>query len=789
MNNYIKNEHDLIGECLNHMADNNLACLEPINPNGKWQRYAANRERRAKDESYIMFLWSWNGRFYLICLYGSWRTGEKHIFKSYEKSTLSDHERQYLAAEYKKKKEEADKLSQESHDNAAIIAQKIWDEAPDTPPSSEYLTYPNAKGIGHAGARFIFYEEKPTIIIPLKNILGEIRLLQRIFKDVDGTFKKRFLPYGGQKTGNFDVLGELTHEIIFYVVEGWATGKSVFMTGLGPVIIAYDAYNIGPVVERIRSKFPNNVIIIAGDNDPSPHTGQKYANLAAQKYGCKTVFPQFPEKQKTDIDGKPYTDFNDLHQLCGIDEVKRQLQGINTAPPTTHNELRNLAETLLTKKDPCIDFSLSSLPSALREYIESICKTTNADPMMITMAALTTISAFLCKRVSYPHYFQPLHPNVWMLAIAKSGQFKTTALNKGASLAWKQHAHVMAEIKEIEQKIRTTTNDVEKLNLEEERLAISLTDVILPTKITGEALLEHLSQGHTGVILASEFGGFLQNLAKSHNNDLKPLFTDLYDVPAAYRYKTRTQGDLILEQPCFSICGVSTLTWLQGNIKTSDVASGFFARFLIFTPVHKNDIPPALPTFDVANFEEEENNLAAILKQVESPHLYNPLKGDAKLFFESIHEKIYIMIQSYSDRNQEILEPYLKRWSPYLLKLAMIMQAVEDPLSKDISSNAMLAAIGILFAAMQSTKHLFEEELNESENESKCQKVFEWICKQVKKSGKPVRRQAIFSSKQIDGGYDYILTTLIEQGKIMCEETKEKVNWLYRPNNQQVEDL
>lgn len=780
MNNYTKNQYDLIEACRTHMAENELACLEPILPDSKIHRYSADGRRKKSNEWYIAHEGIFNDTHYLTCIYGSWSTGARHVFKSYDKTNISDQERNHLENEYIKRKIAADQTIKELQNNAAIIAKKIWDEASEVP-LEHHLYYPKSKGIQPIGAKFVSFDNR--IILPLKNIYGQIRSIQFIYISEDGKSNKRFLP-DGEKKGNFHVLGELKSNLSMYVVEGWATGVSVYMAGLGPVIIAFDSGNIEPVVEKLKEKFPQNEIIIAGDND---EVGKQKANTAAKNFGCKSIFPEFPEHKKFDANGKAYTDFNDLHQICGLDEVKKQLRSIEIIKVAQADQLRDLANILLKKEDPCIDFSVDGLPITLGDYINAICKTTDAHPIMITMSVLTTISAFLGKRVSYPYYFQPLYPNLWMLAIAKSGQFKSTALNKGASIAWKRHDQVTTEIKEIENKIRTTTNSTEKLKLEEERLAISLTDVILPTKITGEALLEHLSQGHTGVILASEFRSFLLNLTKNQNNDLKPLFTDLYDVPIAYRYKTKTQGDLILKEPCFSICGVSTLTWIKDNIKVSDVSSGFFARFLIFTPTHQDKIPLALPLFDheFNKLIEEENKLISLLNQVNNPHIFNPLSGDAKVFFEAIHKKIYEMPQSYSDRSQEILEPYLKRWSPYLLKLAMIMQIIEDPNSKEISANAVLAGVSILLAAIKSTMHLFEGELGESDHQRKCRSVFEWICKKVKKTGLPVKRQALLTSKQLEGGtieYDYILNSLIEQNKILYEQKDKKNETLYWPN-------
>src|SRR5207253_8510538 len=98
----------------------------------------------------------------------------------------------------------------------------------------------------------------------------------------------------------------------------------------------------------------------------------------------------------------------------------------------------SLAALEKAEKDTCRTFKLSYLPPILHNYVQALCQTTNAHPIMITSAVLSTVAAFLQKRayIEEGEYFQRLYPNLWMLNISKSGQFKSTALNKGARLAW-----------------------------------------------------------------------------------------------------------------------------------------------------------------------------------------------------------------------------------------------------------------------------------------------------------------------------------------------------------------
>ncbi len=794
MNNYIKNQHDLVEELHNHMTENGLPCEDQIITDGRIHRYSTDTQRNKRDEWYIAYEGtSLQDRLYLTVIYGSWSTGNQYIFKSYDKCNISDMERQHLQSEFEKKKKEAEQQIKDAQNNAAILATKVWNEALNEPSSQDFLRYPKSKGIEAIGAKFTIFNKFPRILLPLKNIKGEIRSLQSIYVDERGKIIKRFLQ-DGEKRGNFYNLGELLDGNTLYVTEGWATGVSIYSTNVGTVVIAYDAYNLLPVIENLKKAFPKSIIIIAGDND---ETGIKKANAAADVFQCKTIFPVFPTDKRLDPHDKPYTDFNDLHQLCGLEEVRMQLCSASAIHCSSEaiktDDLKIVSKKPLKVNDPCATFSTTLLPPILGNYVNSICATTNAHPIMVTSAVMGMISAYIGKRVfiSDDQYFQTLYPNIWMINVTGSGQFKSTALTKGTKLALEISKDVGELTKDLRKELQLETDTKKIKELKAQIIEISIKDVVLPTKVTTEALLEHLGQGHSGIILPSEFGGWLLNLEKSYNGDLKALLTELYDVPRSYRYKTVTRGDFILNEPYISICAVSTLAWLKAHIKPEDFASGFFARFLIFAPPHEYEIPPALPTKKTKSNQQAEQKVKEILQNMDNFYSYT-FSHQAEVIFEGFHQDIYKIMPSYSDKCQEILEPHLKRWSPCLLKLAMIMQLFIDTKSKEIGVEALYSAFAILMPAIKSTANLIEGELGESEHQRKCRKILEWICKKIVKTKSSVRRQSLLNSHQLDGGcqeYDYILETLIQQGKISCNQIGQKNDWLYQLLEQSIEKV
>ncbi len=360
---------------------------------------------------------------------------------------------------------------------------------------------------------------------------------------------------------------------------------------------------------------------------------------------------------------------------------------------------------------PCSSFDTSLLPSVLKDYVDSIASVTAAHPIMIVATVLADISAFM-QRARYippfdPHtgqgdYFSTLYPNLWVLMISPSGLFKTTALNRGNVLSHEREAEIQEEKREDTQ------------------------SVILPHRVTAEALLEHLSRGYGGAIYCSEFAAWLKGLERTYNQDLKALLTELYDVPQVYRYKTKTQGNHSIARPFISICGVSTLEWVQENIRLEDVASGFFARFLLFYPPHEPFVPPALPEFRGYVDPDSKRRVKEVLENLPPDRAYR-LGEDSKEYFRGLHGSLYSRLGKCSDSTQRILQPYLKRWSPYLLKLAMLLQPFVDAETDEIGTEALDGAAFLVDDAMDSTIWLFENELGESAHQRKCRKVYEYI--------------------------------------------------------------
>lgn len=180
-----------------------------------------------------------------------------------------------------------------------------------------YLT---RKGITASPATAICaFEPYPGwIAVPMQDDQGVIQSAQFIAED--GT--KRFF-YQGRVRGCYHQFSDVNHGGPILICEGYATGASLFMSTGWTVACAMNCGNLDAVAKSFRSRYPDRTILIAADNDQftPDNPGLTKARAAARAAKALLSFPEFADEALAD---KP-TDFNDLHRLAGLREVKRQI--------------------------------------------------------------------------------------------------------------------------------------------------------------------------------------------------------------------------------------------------------------------------------------------------------------------------------------------------------------------------------------------------------------------------------------------------------------------------------
>lgn len=170
--------------------------------------------------------------------------------------------------------------------------------------------------------------------VAFRGIDGGFRGYQMLFEParvVNGEPVGKLHAKGSATKGAFVALGEIFPVCTLYVAEGVATALTIsaaFEDRPIPVnvVACLDCGNIGPVVKAFRGKWPKMRIVVAADDDrwksPDKNPGLDKARAAATEFDCRVVSPCF---DGLDVSSLP-TDFNDLHKLAGLDEVRRQLK-------------------------------------------------------------------------------------------------------------------------------------------------------------------------------------------------------------------------------------------------------------------------------------------------------------------------------------------------------------------------------------------------------------------------------------------------------------------------------
>lgn len=226
--------------------------------------------------------------------FGSWKSGGASTWCSREPVDAREAEQVRQRIDQARHQREAERLQRQQE--AAEWANRWWRHARRADPDHAYLV---AKGIRGHGLR----QRGDELLVPLYSA-GLLVNLQRIAPDGG----KRFLA-GGKVKASYSPLGNIIAGKPLAICEGWATGATLHQDGGYTVATAMNAGNLLPVALALRAKYPQQEIIIAGDDDRLTlgNPGRAAANAAGAATGALVAFPEWPAGAPAAL-----TDFNDL---------------------------------------------------------------------------------------------------------------------------------------------------------------------------------------------------------------------------------------------------------------------------------------------------------------------------------------------------------------------------------------------------------------------------------------------------------------------------------------------
>jgi putative DNA primase/helicase len=350
--------------------------------------------------------------------FGCFKRGISETWCAKAYQTLSAEEKaRYKANMETVKSQRAWELSRLQGDCRTWCAER-WKQSKDATDSHQYL---QIKGVHAYGLKMM----KDSLLIPLYDTAGIIQGIQFIQPDGSKTFKT-----GTAKQGNYFPIGK-PKENTLLICEGYATGASLHEATGHAVAVAFDAGNLKPVAEALRLKYPALRLIICADND---QWGETNTGVIKGTEAARAVDGWLTIANIRDTSSKP-TDFNDLHKLEGLEEIRRQIETATASPissdkvvpETVKPSVNDSAEPLpLTRPmQPNEPFPVDSLPLVMRAAVLRVHEVVQAPLDMICQSflAAATLAVQPYANVLIDGRCFPLSNN--FVAVGESGERKS----------------------------------------------------------------------------------------------------------------------------------------------------------------------------------------------------------------------------------------------------------------------------------------------------------------------------------------------------------------------------
>lgn len=278
---------------------------------GKMTRFATS-DRRGDEAGWCKLFDDGEGG-----VFGCWRQGISETWQARE--THSPEEKRAFAKHVQQARVEAQRLEEHQRTMCREKSAELWDRGRDADAKHAYLL---AKGVKPHGLKQL----RDTLMVPVRDTAGTLHGIQFIQPDGGKRFKT-----GTAVAGCYHAIGGKPNGKII-VCEGYATGSTIHEVTDGAVAIAFNAGNLKPVAEALRTKYPDVEIVVCADDDrlTEGNPGLARATEAAQAVGGKLAVPALPDTR-----GVKDSDFNDLARLCGTEAVRASIEAARVVPPIT----------------------------------------------------------------------------------------------------------------------------------------------------------------------------------------------------------------------------------------------------------------------------------------------------------------------------------------------------------------------------------------------------------------------------------------------------------------------
>ena len=285
---------------------------------GKWHRFRTAQDHGGeKSGAYFVSSDDWPHGYAK-----DWRTGAELTW-TFPRDSLDSFAREgFTEKEYKalleKCRQHQKKLMENlalEQANASIRARDMYANLSPAPEDHPYLVKKHVRALGGLH----YYKQIGSLAVPLRNISGDVVSIQWIDKDGG----KKFFAGAATKGVFFTIaMDTLKPDMPILLGEGYATMATVYdLTGY-PCIAAMNCGNLYAVAEALKTKYPQNKIIITADNDTKTqgNPGLSHAQETCKKLSLAgTVYPKFKR-------GDSGSDWNDFFACYGENKTREILQ-------------------------------------------------------------------------------------------------------------------------------------------------------------------------------------------------------------------------------------------------------------------------------------------------------------------------------------------------------------------------------------------------------------------------------------------------------------------------------
>lgn len=509
--------------------------------------------------------------------FGNWRDDHTQNWCGKPDTSLTEAERAANLKRIAQVQAEREADTAQRHQLAAESARTLWMGATPATASHPYLV---RKGIQAHGAKI----SGDGLLIPLRDTTGTLHSLQAIAPSGE----KRFHA-GGRVKGCYFAIGKPTGGKLI-VCEGFATGASLHEATGQAVAIAFNAGNLIDVATALRAKYPRLSITIAADDDwkTTDNPGLSKATMAAQAVKGLLAVPTFTAGR-----GDKDTDFNDLHQISGLDAVHAAIEAAQSPATTTYRgqtfpPLPNDVAALWPEPQPLPDalppvtaFDFELLPEALRGWVVDIAHRMQCPPDFVAVAAVVALSSLIGARAVVAPKMRNdwrVTPNLWGLIVGRPGVMKSPALGEVLKLLHRleatereqwQFAH---ESWQLDCKVAGMTAEANERTAkglaakDPAKARALLQPEPLPTEPTArryivndatvEKLGELLAVNPWGTLAyRDELYGLLTSMDKQGQEGSRAFYLQAYDGDQGYTFDRIGRGTVHIPRVCLSLLG------------------------------------------------------------------------------------------------------------------------------------------------------------------------------------------------------------------------------------------